>query len=310
MRRGCLLAVVLLLCLCARAAHADDAGDASSCSADLTSDPNNCGQCGTACISDACVNSSCVPLACDGGLCDTTNQSQCDVGAVGAGVSSTAALGVFAALLALVLLRRRAIVVAGMLAMTNVVHAEPPKAVDVVIKEQPPPRRYVSIAWNPVPAFALGKASFDVVIAPVNHHALVLSPFYASTSTAPFWVYNDAGQPTALPKQGFEGWGGEIGYRYYFGLGGPRGFFLGGSFLIGAFTATPQIGSAVHYLNLGGALDVGYQMLVADRIVVAAGLGAQYTTTDKTIPNQQFPAKVYANSGFNPRLLVSLGCVF
>jgi hypothetical protein len=55
---------------------------------------------------------------------------------------------------------------------------------------------------------------------------------------------------------------------------------------------------------------VGYQALVADRVVVGAGVGAQYTLTDKSIPNQQFPANVYANAGLRPRLLFSVGWAF
>ncbi len=351
------LAWVLVVLFCSVSpsiAMADDAGDAAACTecggscTDLSTDPDNCGSCGTTCQSGACQMGSCVPLACDGGLCDTTAESTCGVGLVPAHGGSTFVLA-GAMLLALVLLRRRLvwienrgaqrsdsrakparglggvapIAVAGsLLMMMHVARADPlpqPRTgdgmsrtpVDVVIHDSPPPRRYVSLAWNPVPIFALGKVSFDVVIAPVDHHALVLSPYYVTTTTVPFFVYSDiSGSPTALPQQTFEGFGGEIGYRYYFGLGGPRGFFLGASFLIGAFTATAQNTTQTHYMSFGGAVDAGYQVLVADRVVLGAGLGLQYTAMDTSLPNQQFPAKLYANSGLYPRLLLSVGWAF
>ena len=72
-------------------------------------------------------------------------------------------------------------------------------------------------------------SAHNVVVTPGDHHALVLSPFYANVSTAPIAVFNDASltnnnSPAAmLPKQRFEGFGTEIGYRYYVGAGGPRG---------------------------------------------------------------------------------------
>jgi hypothetical protein len=286
---------VFLLCLLAsfalpRGARADDAGDAGDDASDAADQ---------------------IPLACDGALCDTSNNATCDVGAVGAPARAGALL-VGLALVGLAFARRRrALAAALVLAAPSVAHAAPPGPVDVAIHDEPPPRRWVAITWNPIPAFTIGKASFDVVITPVSHHALVLNPYYASTTTQPIVVLDIQGQATMrLPQQNFEGFGGELGYRYYSGLAGPRGFFVGPSFLIGAFTATAQDQSKTSYMSFGGAVDVGYEMLVADRVALALGVGAQYTVTDKTIPNQQFPASIYANNGLRPRLLLSLGVVF
>src|SRR5579859_6075613 len=99
---------------------------------------------------------------------------------------------------------------------------EPPPPVDVVIRETPPPRRILTIEYNPL-ALVVGRVSANVVIAPVDHHALVLSPFYVLTTTEPIYVYDPANMAVdvRLPKQRFEGFGGEIGYRYYAGFGGP-----------------------------------------------------------------------------------------
>jgi hypothetical protein len=192
--------------------------------------------------------------------------------------------------------------------------ASPPAnaAVDVVIHDGPPPRRILAVEFNPLPLI-IGKVSVSAVIAPVDHHALILTPFYISTTTWPIYTYQGSyNQATSmqLPQQSFSGFGGEIGYRYYTGLGGPRGFFVGPSFIFAGMTAKAQDGSSTDYLDLGGALDVGYELLVMDTVAISLGVGAQYTAPDKTIPNQQFPADVYANGKLEPRALASIGWAF
>ena len=191
------------------------------------------------------------------------------------------------------------------LVATAVAHAEPPPAVDVHIADASP-RRWVSIEFNPL-SLVIGKVSASVVLVPVSHHALVLSPFYASTTTNPIYVFNDEGMSTQLPQQTFSGFGGELGYRYYAGHRGPRGFFVGPSLIVSWMTATPQNGDKTSYVDYGFALDIGYELLVGDAVAVSLGLGGQYTTPSKSIPAQQFPADVYANSRVFPRALFSIG---
>jgi hypothetical protein len=192
-------------------------------------------------------------------------------------------------------------------ASVAVAEAEPP--VDVVIHQAPPPRRIFTMAFSPLP-LVLGKLSFEVVVVPIEHHGLVLTPFHVSTTTAPIYVFDDRGQPTRLPQQNFAGFGGELGYRYYFGERGPRGVFVGPSVILGRFTATAENGSQTEYLHYGFAADVGHQMLIVDRVSLSLGAGLQVMKTDKPIPPQQFPAKLFANSGLLPRLLISLGLAF
>jgi hypothetical protein len=191
--------------------------------------------------------------------------------------------------------------------------ASPPPSmstpVDVTLPDMPPARRWVAIELNPV-SLIIGKISANVIVVPVEHHALVLSPFFATTTTAPIYVYDAMGAPTQLPTQSFTGGGGELGYRYYFGRGGPRGLFLGPSFVLGDFSAKAQDGSTTSYMQLGGALDLGFQALVFDRLSLSLGAGLQYLASSTTIPPQQFPADVYANSGLRPRLLASIGVAF
>jgi hypothetical protein len=165
----------------------------------------------------------------------------------------------------------------------------------------------VTLEWSPLPLFTIGRLSASAVVVPADHHALVLSPFYEWATTQPIDVFSGEGAATQLPQQKFWGFGGEIGYRYYTGLGGARGFFVGPSLILAAMTAKPQVGSNTSYLDYGVAADVGYEMLLADAVAVSLGAGVQYTTPSKSIPDQQFPADIYANSHVFPRVLASIG---
>jgi hypothetical protein len=206
--------------------------------------------------------------------------------------------------------------------------AETPAPVEVVLKEAPPTHETFAIEWNPL-ALIIDRVSLDVVIAPGDHHALVLSPFYTFASTDAYATNIDSngnplvknGAPYTLNvlPQNFHGFGGEIGYRYYFDQGGPRGFFIGPSFIIAAMNASA--GNCVQlnvcnsttqtsYFDLGGALDVGYQAIIADAITFTVGAGAQYAGPSKSIPDQQWPATIYANAKLQPRLLLSIGYAF
>jgi len=200
-------------------------------------------------------------------------------------------------------------------------------AVDVRIQPAPSPHRTLTIEWNPLALF-IDRFSLNVVIVPGNHHALVLSPFYTWANTAPYSTSLNAngtplvdttgsitGTPGAnynlnVPPQYFDGFGGEIGYRYYASEGGPRGFFLGPSLILEDITAKAYDGQTTNFFGIGLAADVGYEALIADTIAVSAGVGAQYTFTTQTIPQQQLPASIYANEKLYPRLLLSFGYAF
>jgi hypothetical protein len=203
---------------------------------------------------------------------------------------------------------------------------QPPAAtpVDVELKETPPPHRTLTIDWNPLALF-IDRFSLDAVIAPGDHHALVVTGFYTWASTAEWASSLDAqGRPLvdsngsitgspgtqytlSVPSQSFKGFGGELGYRYYAGKGGARGFFGGPSFLLESMTATPYVGNQTSYMGYGVAGDVGYEALVADTVAVTVGAGLQYTFTSKSIPPQQLPASIVANERLYPRLLLSFG---
>jgi hypothetical protein len=203
-------------------------------------------------------------------------------------------------------------------ATRNASAQQQPPPVDVVIHEKPPVHRTFTVEWNPLSLF-IDKWSFNVNIVPGNHHGIILSPFYVNNSTIPFATNIDADGKFLNPSntevlnvlpQKFEGFGGEIGYRYYTGLEGPRGFFAGPSVLLAPFTATAANGTKTSFFDLGFALDVGFEALIADTVAVSLGGGLQYTIPSKSLPQQQDPASIYANQRVYPRMLLSLGYAF
>ena len=272
--------------------------------------------------------SSSVPLACGGALCDTSNEASCTVAERSVGVAdgggAQMVLFALAAAVAFARARRsprgaRAIGVFAVIAGASLpapraaaaAEHEPGRAVDVRVVDPPPPPRRISIEWNPLPLFTIGRASGNVVFVPFDHHALVLSPFYAWSKTEPIYVIDASGTPIRqLPEQHFRGFGAELGYRWYSGRGGPRGLFVGPSLVLGSFTASAADGTDTSYLHLGVAADIGYQVLVADSVALSLGVGVQYTTPSKSLPDQQFPADLYANALVRPRVLSSLGWAF
>jgi hypothetical protein len=197
--------------------------------------------------------------------------------------------------------------------VASVARADTPEPVpDVRIDAQAPPSRRLAIGLDPLAFITdLGKLQADIVIVPVDHHAIVASPFYTSTSTAPIVVQDADGNPMSqLPEQIFRGAGLELGYRYYRGLSGPRGLFVGPSLIfIAMFEKQGQYGdgSRTRFQDLGVAVDAGYQALVANKVSLALGGGVQALVTSRSIPDQQFPAKLYANSGVSPRFVFSIG---
>jgi hypothetical protein len=181
--------------------------------------------------------------------------------------------------------------------------------------------RHFTLTYNPLTLFVV-RAELSIEALLTDHHALQLTGFFGSTRTNE--VY-----PASCPQMTgtkecalttlFRGGGGELGYRWYSGTAGPRGFYVAPSFLLARYTATPAVGAGtsaavsgadIPYWNLGGALDVGWQAIFADRWVAGGGLGLQYTVPSHTFPPLELPASVYATRGLRPRLLLGLGVAF
>jgi hypothetical protein len=171
----------------------------------------------------------------------------------------------------------------------------------------------VAIEGNPL-GLVIGRYSADLEYLPVPHHALHLTPvgYYALPGVADELI----------------GGGVELGYRFYTGDYGPHGIFLGASVVALSLEyihhAAPGVlmdaSDDTTYVQLGGALDVGYQVILLGNFAVAAGVGAQYTvdmTTNfasLTQPHFEFTVHpwhdLFYGAGLRPRGLLSVGAAF
>ncbi len=298
MRIPTTLALALGVALAASApasAHADDAGaDASTADADVDATPEG-------------IRPTEVP-----------DNWGCAAAPASSHARSPLALAALVALaLAVAARRRRGRAAAGVVAALALVapslaRAEPPPSTapaaapeapssdpDALreVRPEEPPMRRLTISLAPLsPMIGRWGGALEVLLA--SHHALGLSGA---------WVHCHTNEDS---NNVFSGGIGELGYRYYFGDNGARGFFLGPSFVFGAFSATPERGSSQSFYNLGGALDAGFSALAFDRVLFALGAGIQYTAPTATFPAQELPASIYARPGVRPRLLLAIGVAF
>ena len=162
------------------------------------------------------------------------------------------------------------------------------------------------IQGNPL-GFAVGRYSADFEFLPAPHHALHATPLY---------YYALPGTDDQLT-----GFGAEIGYRFYTGWHGPHGFFAGASFLVSELeyihgnpgNVAGETANDTVFVQLGGAIDVGYQWIVLENFCIGVGGGAQYTidTTQPTFEseNHAWHDLVYG-WGLRPRVLVQVGAAF
>ncbi len=168
------------------------------------------------------------------------------------------------------------------------------------------PFKSVVLQGNPL-GLIIGRYSADLEYLPAPHHALHFSPvgYFALPGVADELV----------------GFGAEMGYRWYSGLNGAHGFFVGASFIAlslhylhGALPGVPlDVPEDTSYVELGGALDAGYQVVILGNFAAGIGLGAQYTadTTPPTFEYQNHPLHdLLYGSGLRPRVLLSLGAAF
>ncbi len=164
-----------------------------------------------------------------------------------------------------------------------------------VISRPAPARRRMAFELTPL-SLVLRHFGATVELMAGSHHAINLGAYWTTWRTGDDSYHNT-----------FEGAGGELGYRYYWGPDGPRGVFCGASVLAGTFVGIPEVGQHVPFQMYGGAVDFGYQTLVLDRWLIGLGLGLQYSHPTERIPQQELPISVIANPGLRPRLLLALG---
>ena len=171
--------------------------------------------------------------------------------------------------------------------------------------------RALALEVNPL-AFVIGRYSMNVEYLFAPHHAFELSPH----------VYY------ALPGQDDEidGFGTEIGYRYYTKPSGFEGWFIGGSLAFGEYrykhVAAPYVTASnrlldfyedTSYASLGGAIDAGYQVLLFEHFAIGVGAGVQYLWFSdqpryETISHGHHD--LLYGSGLRPRVLLETGGAF
>jgi hypothetical protein len=184
-------------------------------------------------------------------------------------------------------------------------------------KEQPEAKpeadhKQLAIELNPL-GIAIGRYSIQGEWLPAAHHALTLNPFFAH---APVTATVNG---TEVDLGSLNGFGGELGYRFYTGSKGPNGFYIGPSVLFASYSQSAPSGAAPagsagsdSFLSYGGAVDLGGQAVIGPGIVVGGGFGLQYTQTSKDIDtaNLNLASAVLAGGGVRPRFLASVGYAF
>ena len=156
--------------------------------------------------------------------------------------------------------------------------------------------RHLALSLNPL-ALGIGRAGVNVELALAPHHELVVSGFGGMRWT------NYVGGDTVVTRPTF---GGELGYRYLFGRRAFEGAFVGASAL---WERVVPDDDAYGTMLLGGALDVGGQIVTKGGVLLGAGLGVQYTAS--TAPRiEAAGVPVFVGAGVLPRLLMSVGYAF
>jgi len=187
----------------------------------------------------------------------------------------------------------------------------PPKDVPQAEGERTDFKRVV-LAINPL-AIGIGRYSIQGEYLFAPHHAITLNPFFAHV---PVTVTANGQDVDAGSLNGF---GGELGYRFYTSNKGASGLFVGPSLLFASYSQSSsnnnggsQGNSSDSFLNYGAALDIGGQAVIGPGIVVGGGFGLQYTKTSEDIntDNLNLASAVVAGGGVRPRFLFALGYSF
>jgi hypothetical protein len=164
------------------------------------------------------------------------------------------------------------------------------------------PGRYAVFAVELYPLGLLvgGRVSVQAEWVPVTHHALVVNPHFVHTSA------DVAVTPDRTERQTFTGVGTELGYRYYTGHRGMNGVFFGPSAIVGLYSASLLDGNQT-FTNLGIAVDVGVQAILADHLVLGGGLGLEYLWVSHDFHDLPTGPSTIASDGIKPRLLLAIG---
>lgn len=195
----------------------------------------------------------------------------------------------------------------GSLLVTSILLAAPLASAQTAEKPTPPPaaeepsHKQFTATLNPL-SFGIGRYGADFQWLPIAHHAIVVNPFFASTTA-------DVEVNGLKYEEKFSGFGGEVGYRLYTSERGASGFFLGPSLILGTYTATAN-DQKVAFNSIGYAFDVGGQAMLKNGITIGGGFGLQHTNVSKDFTDLPLTAAILAGGGWRPRFLFSIGYSF
>jgi hypothetical protein len=171
-------------------------------------------------------------------------------------------------------------------------------------------RKYVTVTFNPL-SMLLGHYGGNVEIVPFVHHGITITGFYVNTFES---VYEN-GKPDTRRDQRVTSAGGELGYRFYSGERGANGFFIGPSLLISpifyARDSADGRGETAHLHAIGGAVDLGGQLVTKFGLTFGGGVGVQYLPYKLPTNHQpEILGKFDINPQVLPRFLLTMGWSF
>ena len=126
----------------------------------------------------------------------------------------------------------------------------------------------MALLVDPLAMAVFDRYEFVLEVLPVAHHAFAIRPFMASRTGTTTGPDIQEGRTIETNPTTLNGYGVELGYRFYTSDRGPIGGFIGPSFMVGKYTA--------RYVNMGFeapgvtaygvALDFGVQFVVIEHL--------------------------------------------
>ncbi len=140
--------------------------------------------------------------------------------------------------------------------------------------------RWFALELNPLAA-VLGRYSFNAELMTGQHLALIANPFVR---------YANDGTVTVSTSPEVVAGGSELGFRYYTGHDGPRGFFIGPSLIVESVSHRGGPKSA----PVGFAADLGGQWVSQGGFIISGGAGLATIYDFPDIEATAFPRVLFS----------------